>query len=301
MFRVSALPTAPFTSGSVRRSEIIGRVLRALACAVALVPFAQAAAAQPQRVVSVNLCTDQLALMLAAPGQLVSVSRLAHDPQSSAMVDTARALPTNGSGAEEVYLLGPDLVLAGTFTAPATINMLRDLGIAVELFAPAQSLDDVPERIAQMGRALGREAAAEALITDFRAELARLDDAAVEARFRAALTYVNSYSSGDATLAGDILRTAGFDNAAAEAGLASVGRLPLEELVLLAPDVIITGRDYPGSARAEDNLRHPALRALKHTRLAGELTDRDWICGTPLVLEAVRSMRALRLEMEAQR
>ena len=73
----------------------------------------------------------------------------------------------------------------------------------------------------------------------------------------------------------------------------------LEQLVLLQPDVIVTGRDYPGQARAEDNLNHPALRALSNTTLAATLTDRDWICGTPLVLDAVRAMRDLRLTYEA--
>ena len=65
------------------------------------------------------------------------------------------------------------------------------------------------------------------------------------------------------------------------------------------PWLFIQGRDYPGTARAEDNLRHPALRALDGTLFAGELTDRDWICGTPRVLEAVAAMRDLRLHMEA--
>ena len=45
----------------------------------------------PRRVVSINLCTDQLAMMLAAPGQLVSVSQLAGDPHSSAMAEAGEA------------------------------------------------------------------------------------------------------------------------------------------------------------------------------------------------------------------
>lgn len=278
--------------------------MRGLACVAALcvcgadAPLAQA---RPERVVSVNLCTDQLALMLAAPGQLVSVSRLAHDADSSVMVDKSRALPANGSGAEEVYLLDPDLVLASTFTSPATVNLLRDLGIPVEQFAPAQSLADIPERLRQMGRALGREAEADGLIASFEADLARLADGTSGERPRAALTYVNSFSSGSATLAGDILRVAGFDNVATEIGLSGSGKLPLEDLILLAPDVIIQGRDYPGVARAEDNLTHPALRALKATRVDRNITDRGWICGTPHVLDAVAALRSLRLEQGAAR
>ncbi|WP_245514075.1 ABC transporter substrate-binding protein [Antarcticimicrobium luteum] len=251
----------------------------------------------PKRVVSVNLCTDQLALLLAAPGQILSLSHLSQDPDSSSMAEAARAYPTNGSGAEEVYLLAPDLVLAGSFTAASTVQMLRTLGIRVEIFAPAQSLADVPERIAQMGAALGREAEAAALIARFRADLDRLS-ATPDRRPRAALYYVNSYTVGDRTLAGDILRAAGFANVAGEAGLARGGTLPLEQLILLAPDVIVSGRDYPGQSRAEEVLDHPALRALPGTRVAGTLTDRDWICGTPMVLSAVEKLRDLRLSLE---
>ncbi|WP_290558926.1 ABC transporter substrate-binding protein [Aestuariivita sp.] len=255
---------------------------------------------RPERVVSVNLCTDQLGLLLADSGQLISVSRLAHEPDSSAMVEAARALPANGSGAEEVYLLTPDLVLAGTFTDSATVQMLRDLGIRVELFAPARSLEDVPARLRQMGAALGRTAVAEEMVARFEADLAALT-VTLTPRPRAALYYVNSYTSGDRSLASDILAVAGFDNVASEVGLDWGGVLPLEKLVMLAPDLIIQGRDYPGQARAEDTLDHPALLALSDTLQAGQLTDRDWICGTPQVLNAIRAMRDLRLSMEADR
>ena len=265
---------------------------------LAALAWASAAVAEaPQRVVSVNLCTDQLALTLAAPGQLISVSRLAHDPDSSALADQARALPTNGSGAEEVYLLAPDLVLAGTFTAATTVQTLRDLGIPVVLFAPARSMQDVPALMAQMGNALGREAEAAEAIAAFEADLAELN-LAPDDRPRAALYYVNSYTAGDRSLAGDILKAAGFANIASETGLDWGGVLPLEQLVMLEPDIIIQGRNYPGQARAEDNLNHPALASLPDTVQAGSLTDRDWICGTPQVLNAVADMRALRLSLD---
>jgi iron complex transport system substrate-binding protein len=243
--------------------------------------------------VSINLCTDQLALMLAGDGQLISVSKLAQDPRSSSMAQAAQALPTNGSGAEEVFLLQPDLVLAGTFTAAATVQMLRDLGIRVEVFAPATSLADVPARTAQMGKALGREAEARVMIDRFNMELDQLRQPG-PSRPRAALFYVNSYTMGAKTLAGDILNAAGFRNVAAEAGLPFGGTLALEQMVMLDPDVIIQGRDYPGQARAEDPLDHPALSRMRG-KLAGQLTDRDWICGTPQTLNAVRAMRDLRI------
>ena len=142
----------------------------------------------PRRVVSINLCTNQLALALAAPGQLVSVTRLAQDPGSSALHDKARALPTNGSGAEEVYLLNPDLVLAGSYTDPVTLRLMRDLGIRVERFEAAATLDDIPALMAQMGAALGREAEAAEAIAAFRTELNLLRDTPARRRGRRSIT-----------------------------------------------------------------------------------------------------------------
>jgi iron complex transport system substrate-binding protein len=79
-----------------------------------------------------NVCTDQLAMLIAGEGQLHSVSALASDPRTSAMAGEARAFPANHALAEEIFLMQPDLVLAGTFSARATVGLLRRLGFRVE-------------------------------------------------------------------------------------------------------------------------------------------------------------------------
>ena len=70
-------------------------------------------------------------ILVGDPGQLVSVSSLAQDPRTSLMADRAAAFPANHGRAEEIYLLRPDLVLASSFTTPATLSMLRRLGVPV--------------------------------------------------------------------------------------------------------------------------------------------------------------------------
>ena len=129
------------------------RALTVLALAAGLA--APAGAEPPKRVVSMNLCTDQLAMALAAPGQLISVSYIARDPRASAMVEEAMRYPVNRGRAEEVYLLHPDLVLAGSFGGPA-VAMLHRLGVPVVEVAPPTSLDEARKAIAQVGAALGR-------------------------------------------------------------------------------------------------------------------------------------------------
>jgi len=275
--------------GSMRASDLTAAL--ALAGALFCAPVAQADA--PQQVVSMNLCTDQLAMMLAASGQLLSVTYLASDPRSSAMATQARAYPANRGLAEDVYLMQPDLVIAGSFTTRATVEMLQRLGLRVEIFEPVQALEDIGPQILRMGDILGREAAAATLADQFEADLAAFR-AEVTRNPRAALYAANGFTSGPGSLSGQILATAGFTNIAAELGYEHGGILPLEVLVMQAPEAVITSRPYPGNSRAEAVLQHPALRAVQDSRAVGRFSDRDWVCGTPFVLRAVAEMALLR-------
>ncbi|MEM8576842.1 MAG: ABC transporter substrate-binding protein [Pseudomonadota bacterium] len=275
-------------SGSMRGFRFL--ILMCLAGALAVPASADTPDPSPRRVVSMNLCTDQLAMLVAGPDQLISVSYLAYDPRGSAMAEEARAYRMNRGLAEEIYLMQPDLVIAGSFSTRATVDMLRRLGIPVAIFDPAYSLDDVRTRLREMGDTLGRANAAEALIADFDAQLEALR-AGSAARLRAAIYYANGYTSGDRTLAGQILDAAGFDNAAVEAGFAAGGILPLEVLALLDPSVLITGRRYPAASRSEAILDHPVVQFLREGRASGTFADRDWVCGTPYVLRAIAELR----------
>ncbi|MCY4227223.1 MAG: ABC transporter substrate-binding protein [Gammaproteobacteria bacterium] len=250
----------------------------------------------PKRVVSMNLCTDQLAMMLAAPGQLLSVSYLATDPRGSAMAEKAKSYQINRGLAEEIYLLRPDLVVAGSFSTRATVDMLKRLDIPVAVFEPAYGLGEVRDRLREMGEVLGREEAANALIADYDYHLGSLLEEAGH-RPRAALYYANGYTSGDRTLAGQILFAAGFENVAVEAGYSTGGILPLEVLAMLEPEALITGRRYSGTSRSEEILDHPVVQTLRADGTNGAISDRDWICGTPYVLRAIKELGTLHREM----
>ena len=260
---------------------------------VALALWAGAAvAAPPERVVSMNLCTDQLAMLLAAPGQLVSVSHMALDPLSSAMVDEAEAYAINRGGAEQIYLMRPDLVLAGTYTSRAAVDLLRGLGVTVVEFPPVDTLADVTLQMRQIGVALGRPAQAEAMAQAFEAELAHMRLSGDPAT--AAMYYPNGYTSGAGTLSNEILEITGFRNIGAEAGLTGGGILPLERLVMAAPEVIVTSTPYPGASRSEEILAHPALAAIRRDAARAKVSDADWVCGTPVLLNAIRTMAEAR-------
>lgn len=257
-------------------------------------PAALAAGDAPRRVVSMNLCTDQIAMLVAAPGQLVSVSYLAAKPDISLMSGQTAGLTLNHGLAEEILRLDPDLVIAGTYTRRATVNLLRRLDRRVEEFRPANGFADIRENIRRMGELLGREAQAARLIAAFDAEAGALaaaplgENAPVLGSFGA-----NSYTTGGGTLENEIVGAAGLRHLGEELEITGTTRLPLEALVLADPDyVLLWERSLGDPSRAAEILRHPVLDA----RFGGErrvsADSRAWICGTPLTLEAVAKLRA---------
>lgn len=279
-------------SGSVRRFNLISLSLAAWLCCAAGWAVAEEA---PQRVVSMNLCTDLFAMALAAPGQLVSVSAIASDPLSSPMAEEAARYPANHGSAEEIFLLQPDLVVAGVWSDPAAVSLLRRLGIRVEQFELEDELSDIAPQLARMGALLGREAEAQTLIRQFESDLATLT--APPGPERAVFYYPNGYTLGPGSLADDVVTTAGYRNIIGEMNRSASGQLALELLVLAAPDLVVTSQPYRGASQAEEILRHPALRSLI---AAGQTyqSGPEWACGTPAVLSALRALRDLRAEMD---
>ncbi|QNQ62857.1 ABC transporter substrate-binding protein [Brucella sp. 6810] len=260
-----------------------------LAAGLALfAPLPANAADIAQRVVSINVCTDQLAMLLAREGQLQSVSYLSRDPQLSVMADKAEQLPINHAQAEEVFLQKPDLVLAGTFSSRATVGLFRRLGIRVEEFAPARSFKDIEEHLRRIGELLGRQGEAQAQIDDMKAALAaikRPDHAK-----RVALYYANSYTSGQGTLVDEAVRLAGLENMAGEIGITGSALLPLEKLVLEKPDILVRSSRDRAPALAFENFQHPALRALEKQARTISMADNLTVCGGPFSVEAVAEL-----------
>lgn len=272
--------------GCALRSKICAAVF-----AVAVALGGSPGTAAPARVVSMNLCADELAMLLAAPGQLVSISFVAADPHVSAMAAEAAAYPKNDGQAEAIFLLHPDLVLAGTYSSLSTVALLRRLGIKVAIFPEPERLDDVPGLIRSVGAALGQEAKAEAMATRFGETLARLRTGS-QPTDRAVLYDPGGFTSGAGSMDDSILAAGGFRNVAAELGLSGYARLPLERLVMAAPDLVITAPPYSGQSRPEAIMHHPAILAmdlrLGHRLLRGP----GWDCGTPKLLDAVARLQA---------
>jgi len=260
----------------------------------ALVALASPAFAKPQRVVSLNLCADELALRLADPGVVKSVTWLSQDRRNANLAQKAQALPANDGHAEQALAFDPDLVFVGPFADPASVALLKRVGAPVVEVDPAQTLDGVRREIRRVAAALGEPQRGEALIADIDARLARVASAPRQPPVSAIVLQPNGFTVGPGSLVDDVLTRAGLDNLAARRfDIAADSQVPLEVVASLAPEVLILDRSQervPSLAEAE--LDHPAIAALERQTTVVSLPSRLWTCGGPEIVEAVERLAA---------
>lgn len=251
-----------------------------------------ARAEPPLRIVSINLCTDQLVLALAEPERISSLGRFSRRADMAYLARAAQAFPQVRGTAEEVLRLRPDLVLAGAFSGRATRAALMAQGIRVETFAPPRSIAEAKAEIVRAGGIIGAPQRAAALVAEIDGAVA---EAAAVARGRAPRTALplqrRGFASGRDTLVSSVLETAGFLNAAGALSIGSIARAPLEAIVKLKPDVLVVEGLGPAADQATALLHHPALKRGAGVRVV-ELPTAEVACGGPSLPALIRRLAA---------
>lgn len=273
----------------------------ALACLLAAGATGQAGAAQPRRIVSINICGDLLALTLAPRAHVASVTFLAADPVWSPIAAVAEGIPRNYGNAEEVLRLNPDLVLAGRYTARETVNLLKRLGYTVLELDIAESLDDARAQIRAAAAAMGVRPAGEAMIADLDEKVAAARAGAHRERPLAVVYGPNGYTLGPRSLSGALIAVAGFENLAARVGILHVGPLPMEQLLLARPDLLVVETESGHApALATRMLAHPALARLRDRITVAEIPRPLWSCPGPWLADALDHLATARASVRAR-
>jgi len=250
------------------------------------------------RVASINLCADQLVLLLADKEQIVSVSNLSHDGAGSYFFKRAKNYKPNNGSAETIIRLQPDVVIAGQYSNPHTVRLLQDAGLQVQVLPIETSVDSVLENIVRVADWVGQSPRGAEWVSKLKVRLSRLKPAA-EPKPIAAVYDPNGYTTGSSTLRGEMMSLAGWGNAASLAGIESYGKLTLEQLIHLKPVALIESPYSPGTySRAQTMSQHPALYQSGLDPHVINVPSRMTVCGGPWTIDVIEQLQAERLTLQ---
>jgi iron complex transport system substrate-binding protein len=254
---------------------------------------------KPQRIVSMNQCTDLFVLMMAEPERIASLSFVTSQshwtpPEHAGAV---AGISVNHALAEEILPLKPDLVVTTPYTGLAAAQLLTKLGYRVETFNPEVSFADIRANILRMGDLLGEQERAQAAVAAFDARLADIGARTgsqtgdkVIASFG-----VNGYTAGGDTLTADAAHAAGFRTLGENMGFSGFSFVPLEKLIAEAPDVLAPSNAWTSPpSMATDALNHPAMRNFAAKGAVVNIPERLLVCGSPAALDAADLMARAR-------
>jgi iron complex transport system substrate-binding protein len=251
---------------------------------VASLALAGAAEAAPKRVASLNLCTDELLLALAAPGQIASVTHLSQQEAETPLWRQAQRYRRNDGSLLSIAGLRPDLVLTMGGGARDRTRIAQRLGMNVVDLPFPSSIADIEQGIATVATALGREA-------EGRRMLGRI----------AALKRTRPTTAADTIWLGGGGRSVGANGLAAQwMRLAGFRQRPLRgdrvslEQLLVRPPAILLRSDYRNGQYSGEQrwLAHPLAQGTRRSR-AIPTDGRRWTCMGPLMIDEVRRLRKM--------
>jgi iron complex transport system substrate-binding protein len=263
-----------------------------LVLALALFNSATGAAGLP-RIVSMNVCSDQLLLSLADPEQILGLSRFSRDAWQSFAADKARRFPILSGGAEDVLVAKPDIVVASLFDKRSTRELLKANGLNLVEFTVPRTLDEVKQQILEMGEVVQHPDRAALAIARLDAAVARARQAVTDHRYRVLPLSRRGWVSGSDSLVSSLLSETGLLNPAADLGVAAGGYASLEAIVQLRPDFLLVAE---AGDRAEDDgrafLLHPALERFYPPDKRIVLPERLTVCGGVMLADALDVLTA---------
>ena len=230
---------------------------------IAALLTAAPALAEPSRVISLGGAVSEIVVALDAEALLVARDTTSQYPESLTKlpdVGYVRALSPEG-----VLALDPDLILAeATAGPPEAVDLLKASGIDYVALPEDPSPNGVLEKIAVVGKALGRETAAQALSQKFSAQMAAVEAQASRVATPKRVLFVLALQGGRVMAGGEgssaeaIIKLAGGINAGT--GFSGYKQITDEAVLAAAPDVILMmDREGELSITKTDVQTHPAL------------------------------------------
>jgi iron complex transport system substrate-binding protein len=249
-----------------------------LALLAAPVAFSQATA--PQRIVSLDLCTDWLLTLHVERGRVAALSPMQRVSQPFHPAPwMKRSWPSHDGSPESIALYKPDLILTGQYAATLLRDQLRRLGFRVEVLPLASTLEEVRDYERQFLAYVGLPPERAADVPPERPPGSK----------RLLLLGANAIGTGRGTFEDALMARSGWCNYLTDTGLV---RLDLEQIARDPPDAVLWAAPS-GTALANAFAEHPVWRAATPPPLRLDTDYWRWQCPGPWSWELIRELDRL--------
>ena len=248
-----------------------------------MLAFASLAVASAVRIASLNLCADEYALLLARPGELVSVSRLSHDPRESPLAARARNIPSNRGELEQVIARRPTILLTMGVLGRSTAVLAGRMNIrAIDLPSPTD-IAGVERNLKIVARALGDQRRAKPILR----KIAQLRRSTPRVTKDAIFVSGGGVSIGNWSPAAEWMALAGLRQRKL-----SSAKVTLEQLLERPPQILLRS-DYRSGQMSTGQawFDHPIVRKLEPRTVPTD--GRAWTCAGPLMIAEIERLRDL--------
>jgi iron complex transport system substrate-binding protein len=199
-------------------------------------------AAEPERIVSLAPSNTEIVCALDACDRVVGVTDF--DDYPPEVVEVDKVVTMAQVDVEAVVAAEPDLVIAAgnELTPTAVIDQLAGLGLPVLVLYP-ESLDEVTADIELVGRAIGQEGEATALVEGMDARVAAVEEAVAgldqpQTFYEVSVFEGVIYTAGEGSFLASLIDTAGGEPITGDALSTSI---EIEDLVAADPELILLG------------------------------------------------------------
>lgn len=234
---------------------------------------------KPQRIISTYVFADEILLDLVSHDRIIGLDKWIHDPGLSMAAESANDIPYEvGDSVEYMVSLHPDLVILSEKQTRMAAS-LESTGIPVFVYKDAKIIQDIPDTIRALGKAVHEPERAEAMVRQMEDRLAvweqkvnRIPD---DRRKKGMLVLRFGAIGGDGTIFHDVLTRAGVIDAYDEVRPLHLGGegtsmiLSKEEFIKSDPDIIIMGNWSQGGVykdsrqQLEEMYNDPAYSSMK--------------------------------------
>ena len=229
---------------------------------------------KPQRIVSLNVSTDEILAKLVGAERIAAFSKLADNPGISTIAkeDLQKVkLRVDAHGTEALLAARPDLVVIADWRGPELAESLRGVGVNVFVYKTPTTVKDIKETITLLGQITGEPKKAAAMVAEMDKSLqgihAKLGTIPKDKQVKVvALSFMGAFGGKETTF-DDECTYAQVRNMVGEKNIFKSGAVSKEAIVEMNPDLLIMpswdfGEKKSAQTFLQETLTDPSLQSV---------------------------------------